>query len=201
MSLTDSGIFLLAMIKFYDIAEKAGIEYDPKDSKSGLPTNDLDKIARNFGKYSDTFDGILYLCGIDDASRDLRRRIWNIIESYRERLRPFWHDSERKSGRVCQIQERYLRKAEDFFFEVSQKDEARLIAVQRAGEYYRDGLNANIFNFVGGYFGYFSANAQYESYSLEYCTGALLMMSVPIIVFVVNQSKIVETMASSGMKD
>ena len=31
--------------------------------------------------------------------------------------------------------------------------------------------------------------------------GAVLMMSVPIIVFVVNQSKIVETMASSGMKD
>ena len=31
--------------------------------------------------------------------------------------------------------------------------------------------------------------------------GALIMMSVPIIVFVVNQSKIVETMASSGMKD
>lgn len=31
--------------------------------------------------------------------------------------------------------------------------------------------------------------------------GAVLMMSVPIIVFVVNQSQIVETMASSGMKD
>ena len=31
--------------------------------------------------------------------------------------------------------------------------------------------------------------------------GSLLMMSVPIVVFVVNQSKIVETMASSGMKD
>ena len=31
--------------------------------------------------------------------------------------------------------------------------------------------------------------------------GSLIMMSVPIIVFVVNQSKIVETMASSGMKD
>lgn len=31
--------------------------------------------------------------------------------------------------------------------------------------------------------------------------GAVIMMSVPIIVFVVNQSKIVETMASSGMKD
>ncbi len=31
--------------------------------------------------------------------------------------------------------------------------------------------------------------------------GALIMMSVPIVVFVVNQSKIVETMASSGMKD
>ena len=31
--------------------------------------------------------------------------------------------------------------------------------------------------------------------------GAVLMMFVPIIVFVVNQSKIVETMASSGMKD
>lgn len=31
--------------------------------------------------------------------------------------------------------------------------------------------------------------------------GTVLMMSVPIIVFVVNQSQIVETMASSGMKD
>ena len=31
--------------------------------------------------------------------------------------------------------------------------------------------------------------------------GAVLMMSVPIIVFLVNQSQIVETMASSGMKD
>lgn len=31
--------------------------------------------------------------------------------------------------------------------------------------------------------------------------GSLLMMIVPIVVFVVNQSKIVETMASSGMKD
>ena len=31
--------------------------------------------------------------------------------------------------------------------------------------------------------------------------GAVLLMSVPIIVFVVNQSQIVETMASSGMKD
>ena len=31
--------------------------------------------------------------------------------------------------------------------------------------------------------------------------GSVIMMSVPIIVFVVNQSKIVETMASSGMKD
>ncbi len=31
--------------------------------------------------------------------------------------------------------------------------------------------------------------------------GSVLMMSVPIIVFVVNQSQIVETMASSGMKD
>ena len=31
--------------------------------------------------------------------------------------------------------------------------------------------------------------------------GSLIMMSIPIIVFVVNQSQIVETMASSGMKD
>lgn len=31
--------------------------------------------------------------------------------------------------------------------------------------------------------------------------GSVIMMSVPIIIFVVNQSKIVETMASSGMKD
>lgn len=31
--------------------------------------------------------------------------------------------------------------------------------------------------------------------------GAVLMMSVPVVVFLVNQSKIVETMASSGMKD
>lgn len=31
--------------------------------------------------------------------------------------------------------------------------------------------------------------------------GAVIMMAVPIIIFVVNQSKIVETMASSGMKD
>ena len=31
--------------------------------------------------------------------------------------------------------------------------------------------------------------------------GTVLMMSVPVIVFVVNQSQIVETMASSGMKD
>ncbi|MBE6686011.1 MAG: carbohydrate ABC transporter permease [Ruminococcaceae bacterium] len=31
--------------------------------------------------------------------------------------------------------------------------------------------------------------------------GSVLLMSVPIIVFVVNQSQIVETMASSGMKD
>ena len=29
----------------------------------------------------------------------------------------------------------------------------------------------------------------------------VLMMSVPITVFIINQSKIVETMASSGMKD
>lgn len=31
--------------------------------------------------------------------------------------------------------------------------------------------------------------------------GSVIMMSVPIIVFVINQSKIVETMGSSGMKD
>lgn len=31
--------------------------------------------------------------------------------------------------------------------------------------------------------------------------GSVVMMSVPILIFVINQSKIVETMASSGMKD
>lgn len=31
--------------------------------------------------------------------------------------------------------------------------------------------------------------------------GSVVMMSVPIIIFIINQSKIVETMASSGMKD
>jgi ABC-type glycerol-3-phosphate transport system permease component len=31
--------------------------------------------------------------------------------------------------------------------------------------------------------------------------GSVVMMSVPIIIFVINQSKIVETMGSSGMKD
>lgn len=31
--------------------------------------------------------------------------------------------------------------------------------------------------------------------------GTVLMMSVPIIIFIVNQSKVVETMGSSGMKD
>lgn len=31
--------------------------------------------------------------------------------------------------------------------------------------------------------------------------GSIVMMSVPIIIFVINQSKIVETMGSSGMKD
>ena len=31
--------------------------------------------------------------------------------------------------------------------------------------------------------------------------GSVVMMSVPIIIFIVNQAKIVETMGSSGMKD
>jgi ABC-type glycerol-3-phosphate transport system permease component len=31
--------------------------------------------------------------------------------------------------------------------------------------------------------------------------GSVVMMSVPIIIFIINQSQIVETMASSGMKD
>ena len=31
--------------------------------------------------------------------------------------------------------------------------------------------------------------------------GSVVMMSVPIIIFIINQSKIVETMGSSGMKD
>ncbi len=31
--------------------------------------------------------------------------------------------------------------------------------------------------------------------------GSIIMMSVPVIIFVVNQSKVVETMGSSGMKD
>jgi ABC-type glycerol-3-phosphate transport system permease component len=31
--------------------------------------------------------------------------------------------------------------------------------------------------------------------------GSVVMMSVPIIIFIINQAKIVETMGSSGMKD
>jgi ABC-type glycerol-3-phosphate transport system permease component len=31
--------------------------------------------------------------------------------------------------------------------------------------------------------------------------GSILMLAIPIIVFVVSQSQIIETMASSGMKD
>ena len=33
------------------------------------------------------------------------------------------------------------------------------------------------------------------------CASTVLMMAVPILVFVLNQSQIIETMGSSGMKD
>jgi ABC-type glycerol-3-phosphate transport system permease component len=33
------------------------------------------------------------------------------------------------------------------------------------------------------------------------CAAIVITMSVPIIIFVINQSKIIETMGSSGMKD
>ena len=47
-----------------------------------------------------------------------------------------------------------------------------------------------------------SAIATVQTVSTGASSAAIvLMMSVPITVFIINQSKIVETMASSGMKD
>ena len=47
-----------------------------------------------------------------------------------------------------------------------------------------------------------TAIAQVQTVSVGAASAAtILMMSVPIAVFLINQSQIVETMASSGMKD
>ena len=171
-------LFLLSIIKFYELAEDADIGYDP-DANKWFPyeksPHDLDKISRNFGKAEDTLNAVRFLCGTGGASRKLRKRLREILDSYQQHLVSFWNVPE-KRGIRCENKQFYLQKAENFFYSISQKVEDRFTASRAAGVYDRFGLKTDLYSFVNGYFAQFSDYTNFGRYSLSYSIAALLMM-------------------------
>ena len=204
--------FFVSAFAFFDALETLknadisfyGMDFSVPDEPFDLPrpyeTLDLTKIAKNFGRLSDSSSALfdLYVKLNSDVSQAKTELygLWGKLQNY---LEPLW--ISRDDGDFCKEAGQYITLAEDFFYKTGIDYEKDLLAEAMYWNRFEDDdpskAQKKERSSLEDYLGYFS-NQRDVRYHPEDCIGVLLMtMDTGVTAMTIRDSK---TRASGAMK-
>ena len=126
---------------------------------------------------NDTFDAVCTLCDSDENAQKRRYALWTnlLYPDLKDTLALLRTPGDEKIISKKHASD-YIKLAEDFFFDVGERDEEYLSIVKRQGLVYREIVPTNIQSSMGSYLDYFRKQSGEGVYALNDCVGILLMI-------------------------